>query len=316
VDRTAEGERRTTGQPRSSSRSSLFDLSRRPRTLIDPVAQAEFADRGYTVVDFLGDAALDELLELCRRYHRSPLSTWECDFYSEDPDCKEAVSSGIAGAFAEPMTRVFAGHRTFLHNFVLNWPGPDGGLELHEHSATVDERVYRSAVVWCALTDSAEENGTLHVVPRSHRMEAAPKAERGPSWFHGHEATLLRDHLDSVRLAPGQALVFDNALLHCSFPNITRGPRITAVATVAPAGAGLRYFDWSTDTGTTAYELDPTFFLDNVQADLQWSTPRGLTELGSVESREWHPTASEVGALLPRGNCGRHGEPARRSAPS
>jgi hypothetical protein len=44
-----------------------------------------------------------------------------------------------------------------LHNFVLNWPGPDGGLVLHQHSSVVDPALGSSVVVWCALNDASED---------------------------------------------------------------------------------------------------------------------------------------------------------------
>lgn len=274
-----------------------------PPTLMDPDAQRQFDELGFAVVDFLAPETAAHLAAVCRGIHPAATTTWECDFYDEDPQVKETVGREIQAAFAEPMRRHFVDHRTFLHNFVVNWPGDDGGIELHEHSSTVDERLFRSAVVWCALNDATEANGTLHVVPASHRLQRVPKAERGPQWFEGYVDELLARHLDSVALTAGQALVFDNALLHCSFSNVGTEPRLTAVATVAPTTAELRYYSWVGDGTIEAYELVPEFFTNNVSANHEWALPEGLRPVEVVPADTSIPTANDLASVLPEGHC-------------
>ena len=289
-------------------------------TFHDPVLESRFRELGYVVVDFLTPAAAADLLTVCRGLHPAPTEgarAWECDFYAEERHTKETAAAAIAEAFAAPVDHVLRDHRTFLHNFVLNWPGPDGGLELHQHSSTVDEREFRSAVIWCALNDSTEANGTLHVVPRSHRVLQGHKAERGPEWIDGLRDELLADHLTSIPLRAGQALIFDNGLLHCSFPNRTDTPRVTGVATVAPRTAELRYFDCA-GSSVQVYRLDPEFFLGNVSAGMEWATPEGLELIGTEPVASPSLTADDLLLLLggEPPTCRHALEPSSVTAPS
>lgn len=277
-----------------------------PATLRDEKAQAEFEDLGFTVIDLISPEAAEVLLDQWRGLHPGPHegSAWECDFYSEDSGVKEKAYALIQDALRDAIDEQFVDHQTFLHNFVMNWPGPDGGLELHQHSSVVDEDRFRSAVIWCALTESTEDNGTLLVVPKSHRVLHHHKPERSPEWFDGLREHLVEHHLHAVSLRPGQALVFDNGVLHCSFANTTDEPRVTAVATLAPRAAALRYYDWVGDGSVNIYELEPSFFIENVAGQMEWAAPEGLPTVG-VEHIDFRVlTADEAAALLPEGTGG------------
>lgn len=279
-----------------------------PATLRDPAKQAEFTDRGYTIVELLSEEAAETLLDQWHGLHplRHEGRAWECDFYSEDSGVKEKAYALIQDALRDAIEAQFVDHETFLHNFVMNWPGEDGGLELHQHSSVVDEERFRSAVIWCALTEATETNGTLLVVPRSHRVLHHHKPERSPEWFDGLREYLVENHLEAVELRPGQALVFDNGVLHCSFANTTDEPRVTAVATLAPRDAALRYYDWVGDGSVNVYELEPEFFIENVAGQMEWAKPEGLDVVG-VEHIEFRTlTVEEAAALLPPGDGGRN----------
>jgi hypothetical protein len=269
-------------------------------TLLDVDAEARFRDDGFTVVDWLDPDRLAALVAAVDEIHPAPPadSPWACDFYSEDPATKARVQDVIGDAFRASVEEVFVDHHTYLHAFVVNWPGTGGGLPLHQHSSVVEEPEHRSAVVWCALRDTTPTTGTLYVVPGSHRVQGGPKAERSPDWFEGHEDAIRDRHSTPVYLRAGQALVFDNALLHFSDENRSDGPRLTAVANLAPRSAELRYYSWTDRGELEVYRLDPTFFLGAVSSDFEWAEPEGLELVGTRPARHAVPRDDELAGLL------------------
>jgi hypothetical protein len=272
-------------------------------TLHDAAAQRELREEGYVVLDLLAPPELRALQAVSEELHARPGAGWESDFYSPDPQVKRRVHEEIGRALAPGVARHFVDHRTLLHNFVINWPGDDGGLVLHQHSSLVDERRFRSVIAWCAVNPATEENGTLHVVPRSHRLQQGPRPERSGSWLNEHRARLLRDHLVSVPVEPGQALIFDNQLLHCSFPNRTGSPRITAAAAIIPSAATPRFYESLGESRVRIHRLDPEFFFEHVAGDLEWASPEGLEVLGE---EPWAPTEvaeRDLLRLIPHGTC-------------
>ncbi len=272
-------------------------------TLLDPALDEILRTQGYVVVELLEADELDGLRRRFHELHPAPASTWESDFYTGDTAMKREVHRTIGDAFAPGLARRFCGHRSVLHNFVINWPGPDGGLVLHQHSSVVDPARGSSVVVWCALNDAVEANGTLHVVPRSHTVQLGPRPERTTSWHEPYTDELLEEFLVRVEVPAGSALVFDNQLLHCSFPNTTDEPRITAAAVVVPTDLEPLFYERVDGTTARAYRLDPEFFLTHAPGDLEWASPEGLEVVADVP---WAPV--EVGrdqleALRPATAC-------------
>lgn len=285
----------------------LIDIDA-PPTLVDADLQAEFEEIGYVVVDLLSADRAQALLEVARDVHpeKPESKTWECDFYSDDLEVKRRVAEAIKTTVQESVDQHLVDHETFIHNFVVNWPGRDGGLELHQHSSVTDENEFRGVVIWLALTETSLANGTLNVVPKSHRVLNHHKAERTPEWFEGLHEHLLDNHLEAVTLQPGQALVFDNAVLHNSFANVTDEPRMTAVIAVAPRKAALRYYDYVDDGTVKIYELSPEFFLEQVAATHgEWAKPDSLGAVGVEHVEVRRLSAEECAELLPHGDAGR-----------
>lgn len=274
-----------------------------PATFEDPALEARFRELGHVVVDLMGPEELAEIAAAHERHHPAPTSTWSSDFYDPSPEVKADVAAVIARTFQPGIDRILVDHRPILSNFVVNWPGPDGGLPIHHHTSVVDDRHHRSVVIWAAINDATEENGTLHVVERSHLVPRGPWGEGRPHWFESRRGALMEHHLTSVTLTAGQALVFDNSLLHCSLPNAATQPRRSAVAIVAPNRAPLRYYRWREGEGTAAYELDPTFFIDTPSPWGVWADPEGLTYLGSLPDDDTLATEEEIEGLLGPGTC-------------
>ena len=281
-----------------------------PPTMKDPERQEEFASIGYTIVDLITPEAAAELLALAKEIHPERGGhMWESDFYSPDLDVKRKVAETLQAVVQPAIDEHLVDHEMLIQNFVVNWPGPRGGLELHQHSSITDENKYRGAVIWLALHETSLENGTLNVVPQSHRVLGQHKAERTPEWFEGLHEHICDNHLETVVLQAGQALVFDNAVLHNSYSNITDEPRMTAVIVVAPRDAALRYYDYVDDGTVKIYELEPEFFLQQVAATHgEWAPPDGLEPVGEEHIEVRRLTAEETLALLPHGTAGKDAE--------
>jgi hypothetical protein len=271
-------------------------------TMVDPELDRLLRDEGWCVVDMVEGRALAELADACWASQPADPVGFTSTFFSPDADLKRRVHAAIGTALGPGLERHFVDHHSILHSFTVNWPGPGGGLQLHQHSSMVDERRFRSAIVWCAVNDATEENGTLHVVPRSHLLQQGPRPERSQSWCEDHVDALLAGHLRAVPLRAGQALVFDNQLLHVSFGNHSTGPRASAVAGVVPRAAEPLYYELDGDDSVNVYRLDPEFFLTTTAQFGAWPEPEDLVALGTQPWRRTVVSTADVDAL-PAGGC-------------
>ncbi|MBI3637452.1 MAG: phytanoyl-CoA dioxygenase family protein [Candidatus Rokubacteria bacterium] len=112
-----------------------------------------------------------------------------------------------------------------MRAMLMNKPARIGGvLAYHQDiSEKWEMTIPPTFTIWTALDPATRANGCMEIVPRSHRHgrigtghmlsaeEEARYAPAGSSVF--------------VELDPGEAIVFDNALLHRSGPNTSDIPR-------------------------------------------------------------------------------------------
>jgi hypothetical protein len=107
-------------------------------------------------------------------------------------------------------------------------PGPDSVVTLHQDWTVVDERRHVAFMAWIPLVDTNRENGTLEVLPGSHRVFRGLRAPTLRSPLKGHEAKLLGG-LEPLTMRAGDVVIMHNALAHFSAPNLTTSPRPAVV---------------------------------------------------------------------------------------
>jgi hypothetical protein len=130
---------------------------------------------------------------------------------------------------------------------------PASGLGPHQDFSLVDEGVATSLYLWIPLEDTDERNGTLHVVPGSHRFANAVRSQHVPAYF---DDVLDLVHEDAVRLdcGSGDLVVMVSGVIHFSPPNRGDGVRLVVHGIVTPADVPLVFF--YADEATPAGEVE------------------------------------------------------------
>ena len=121
----------------------------------------------------------------------------------------------------------------FLMMFIYKPPGvPNSVHPFHQDAVFFPFEPQESCVgVWIPLDEVSEENGTLCVVPGSHRLDVRPHAAREGVNFGAVAADGVEGnekfHNDAVPMAmsPGDCLLFNTRLLHRSGGNRTNRHR-------------------------------------------------------------------------------------------
>ena len=142
---------------------------------------------------------------------------------------------------------------------IMKWPGAGGAVVAHRDPTFVQEPEQRSIGVWCALDHLDERSGCLAVVPRSHLGAPAVRPHQDPANLHP-EVDEARE-AQPVVLAPGEALVYDHALVHSSGPNHGHEVRIVVAGLLVSEGAPCWYTLRTEEL--VVVEIDPSFLIDN-----------------------------------------------------
>ncbi len=127
----------------------------------------------------------------------------------------------------------------FLSQFIFKTPGA-WGQPWHQDSFYFPFEPARPVVgVWLAVTQATLVNGCLHVLPGSqtepvhtHVPDRRPNANYGYFEIVDHDM----EASEPVLMDPGDLLVFDSHLMHCSTDNESDGIRAAMVYHYAAAG--------------------------------------------------------------------------------
>lgn len=139
-----------------------------------------------------------------------------------------------------------------------------GGLGPHQDVAVVDEEHSYTINGWIPLSDSFEENGTLHVVPRSHLLGNRDRSLAVP-WAYDGLHDLFWELAVPVRAPAGTLVLFDTATVHCSSPNLSATPRLAVNCLLRPTTESMIHLvvDSSTGPDTIAvFEVSTPHYLE------------------------------------------------------
>lgn len=254
-------------------------------TLADPAQQAHLDQFGFVVVDGIDLGLLAELRVVHEQLGAAPDDprvALHFGFHSKDRDYKRSVAAAVASLTDDLVDSIFVDHSVYLPMFITKWPGPNSGFGPHQDPTLVDERRYRGVTIWIPLVDTGvvdgDDNGMLHVVPGSHRFLDAPRTrdvdELTP--FADHEAAILDRHGVGVPTRLGQAIVFDNRLIHYSNPNATDKPRLVASLGMRPSEASCVMVRRGDPGFVEMFEIDDDSYMDVVASALYlWNPDSG-----------------------------------------
>ena len=255
------------------------------RTLLDDKLQAQFESEGFVTVDLLTPSETEEVIALFKslqsekqeRNHDHD-NTYDLSFF-ESHEYKRKVFDTINAYFKDKVGRFLDNYKPHITNMFDKEPGT-GEVPVHQNWTFVDEDKFRSVSVWIPLTDVSHENGTLEVIPRSHRFLSKV---RGPSipWMFNDIMSPVKKYMEPFNLKVGQVAIIDDAVLHYSSENHTEGTRPAIQLIMIPQEApGVYYYKDPNETGDRmeVFEATPKYFLS---IDVR-SRPENLKSLGHV----------------------------------
>ncbi len=127
----------------------------------------------------------------------------------------------------------------FLSQFIFKTAGA-WGQPWHQDSFYFPFEPARPVVgVWLAVTEATLVNGCLHVLPGSHTEPVHTHVpDRRPGANYGYFEIVDHDmgRSEPVLMDPGDLLIFDSHLMHCSTDNESDGIRAAMVYHYAAAG--------------------------------------------------------------------------------
>lgn len=201
---------------------------------------------GYFLDEFLSA----EDISFCTAQYRMHFSDTESSFYStsfhDDIDLKKRVSDVILDRLMPAIEARFSDYKLLGASFLKKKANENNPLPLHQDWTVTDEDAFGSYTIWIPLEDTTEQNGALRVIDGSHRLEQNFRAPSLPVSFEKHRAAFEK-YLKTLPMAKGNAFIFNQKLMHASWPNKSDKDRLALTIGLVPKEAHLMmyYFDAS-----------------------------------------------------------------------
>ncbi|MDI9339447.1 MAG: phytanoyl-CoA dioxygenase family protein [Sediminibacterium sp.] len=274
----------------------------------DKDLQSQFEKDGFIKIPLLNE---DEIIDLKKFYlelkHEHVGSYgFHVTLDSNDQSYITTVFSKLFSTLKPKLNAILQNYKTFTASYVIKEAGLQNIVPPHQDWSFVDESKFCSATVWIPLMDVNKNNGALSVIKGSHRLFNTPRNSPSPQ-----SKSILSDHLfevfpyvEVIDMEAGEALVFDNRLIHASPPNTSNQTRIGVGIGITQSDAQLlHYYEVPNSNLINVYEVEESFFEKYNNAKLselynKGEVPKELQLIKTIEKNHPKYTRDEIVSLI------------------
>jgi hypothetical protein len=196
----------------------------------DAALQQEFDRHGFVIRRMLDDAQLERARAALgetsagREFARNDAEkVYFNSMFDRDQQFRGRYRQAMEAILRPSLDHMLTGMRIF-ETSLLYKPGQSGVLNLHQHVPLTARPFATTIFCWCALEDTDESNGALKVVPGSHLLLRRLRTLETGEFFEDYRDEITRLAVP-IRLKAGEAILFENSLLHGAYPNGTGAAR-------------------------------------------------------------------------------------------
>jgi ectoine hydroxylase-related dioxygenase (phytanoyl-CoA dioxygenase family) len=256
----------------------------------NPELQQKFDKDGFVVISLLESDDVNKLAALYKEVQPESFKGFSSTIYNQDITLKKSTSEKIGSIVRQRIDNYFGVFRPLGSSFLCKTPGEDSIMPVHQDWTIVDESVFDSITVWMPLVDVDKRNGAMKVLPGSHKFS---DALRSPT-LHGVFQNIhpqIEEKMQWLKVKAGEAVVFSQALLHASPPNLSENERVIATFGLVHEQAKLSFVHRNNEGLVEQYAIDDDFFLtyNNIG-----QAPVNATLLKTFEYNDTLWTASDL----------------------
>ena len=218
----------------------------------------QLQQQGYAIVPFLQPEEIAELTAFFYGHHPALPDGMYASSHAPDFALRQKMDEKIKAVCQRAVSSTFQQARMLGATFMVKSKGENGSLHPHQAWTIVDETKHYSDNLWLPLVDVNENNGTILLLPDSHRWMNNIRGLNIPSSLEP-VANDLWPLLKPICLKAGEALLYDHRMIHASGINQTPQPRLVVVYGLIPEKAEMRFYHGE-DNHIAAYSCSPSFY--------------------------------------------------------
>lgn len=234
--------------------------------------QRSFEQNGYVKLALLEAREVEELKQIFIDMIGEDVKNTDYGMYisleEEDENLKASLIEKVSNLILPRVQDLFSNCKSHLGSYLVKASGVNSYTYPHQDWTFVDTPCYCSLTVWIALVDTDENNGALGFIRGSHKLFDKPIGSPSPyfqTFTAGHE-DVLYEYLEFVSLKAGEAIAFDNRIIHGAPPNLTNHKRIAVATGMTPQEAPLYHYyllppdDRHKNRRVAKFKVDQQFF--------------------------------------------------------
>lgn len=256
------------------------------RVFQDPEMQKTFEEQGYVTVQFYTPEEIKELNKLYDDLHPVDEKGFYPSTFSQDKNYRQKADEEIRRIGGRTMNGILQDQKVVCGSFIVKYPGPDSEMCVHQDMTLVDETEFTGINIWCPLVDLTDTNGAIYALPKSHRMFPTYRGATVPNIYQDVTKEIV-DFMTPLYLKAGEAVIFDQSIIHYSPPNVSDERRIVTNIYFTHKDARFRtaYYNKEQDPEKVeVFEQDESFMTDFEQfGDNIYDRPKIGTSLGKFD---------------------------------
>lgn len=276
----------------------MFEFpSRMMRIFKNEQLQDAFEKDGFVIVDFYTKDEIAWLEKLYYDLHPVEEKGFFPSTFSKDKKYRQMADMEIRKIGMRWMLENLQDFKPMCGSFIVKYPDANSTMCVHQDMTLVDETKYTGINVWCPLVDLTDENGVLQLLKGSHRIIPTYRGATVPCLYGEMKDEEIIPYLTPVYVKAGQAVVFDQSLIHYSAANTSNERRITTNIFVIHKDASIRIAYYNKELHQNKVELfeEEDSFLTNFEqfGDNIFDKPKIGNSIGLVDynfpklSAEW-----------------------------
>jgi hypothetical protein len=205
----------------------MFEFKPMKRIFKNLQQQEEFEKNGFIIVDFYTIEEIEEVKNLYHNLHPKGEVGFFPSAYSNDKKYRETTDSELKRIGHRRFNEIFQDFQVINGCFIVKSPGESSYLHVHQDMTLVDESEFTGINVWTTTVDLTDENGVLYALPGSHRFYPTYRGHTLPGFYDPVQEE-IKDYMIPYYIKAGQAIIFDQSIVHFSPPNFGNEVRIVS----------------------------------------------------------------------------------------
>lgn len=241
----------------------MINYNHKAKVFKDETLQHQFNTEGFVILDFLNSEEVLNLNNLFRSKHPEAVNGFYTSTFSKDTEYRKEVDASIRQYMQRSLEYYFENYKVHCGSFIAKGADEKSVLKMHQDMTLVDESIYTGINIWIPLINLNKDNGAIEVLPRSHRLFKTYRGASLPDIYDGIEDSVYKI-MQPCYLNAGQAIIFDQSIIHCSPANKSNSvrPVINTFITHKDAGIQICYWDKVKKNEIEIFEQDPDFMVN------------------------------------------------------